>query len=76
MGKVNIKLDKLMKERGLSKNKICKFCDIQRSQLNKYINNDMTRVDLSILARMCDYLECNVEDLLEYQRDEQQNEKK
>lgn len=70
MGRVNIKLGELMKERGLSKNKVCKFCDIQRSQLNKYISNDMTRVDLSILARMCDYLECNVGDLLEYQRDE------
>lgn len=68
MGKVNIKLGELMRERGLSKNKVCKSCDIQRSQLNRYINNDMARVDLSILARLCDYLECDVADLLGYEK--------
>ncbi len=69
MGKVKIKLGTLITERGISKNKICKYCDMQRTQLNRYINNQMDRVDLTILSRLCDYLECEVSDILEYVKD-------
>lgn len=68
MGHVEIKLKEMMEDKGISKTKICKHCDIQRAQLNKYMNNDMDRVDLSILARFCAYLECEVHDLLEYKK--------
>lgn len=66
MGTVRIRLETLLKEKGVSKNKICKHCDMQRTQLNKYVNNQMDRVDLAILARLCDYLDCDVSDILEY----------
>lgn len=39
MGQVIIKLDSLLKSKGVSKNKVCKYCDMQRTQLNRYINN-------------------------------------
>lgn len=66
MGHVEIKLGPLIKSKGISKNKICKNCDMQRTQLNKYINNEMERVDLSILSRLCHYLGCEVSEILEY----------
>jgi len=69
MGEVKIKLGTLITEKGISKNKICKHCDMQRTQLNRYINNQMDRVDLTILSRLCDYLECEVSDILEYVKD-------
>lgn len=68
MGEVIIKLDALLKAKGVSKNKICKYCDMQRTQLNRYINNEMDRVDLNILARLCEYLDCEVSDILEYRK--------
>lgn len=69
MGCVEIKLGVLLAERGISKNRICKYCDMQRTQLNRYINNEMERVDLAVLARLCEYLECNVSDILEYKKE-------
>lgn len=69
MGKVIIKLDKLLETKGISKNKICKHCDMQRTQLNRYYNNEMDRIDLNILARLCDYLNCEISDILEYKKD-------
>lgn len=66
MGRIEIVLGTYLKDNGISKNKICKHCDMQRTQLNKYINNEMERVDLAILARLCDYLKCEVSDILEY----------
>lgn len=69
MGYVEIKLEALLKDKSISKNKICKYCDMQRTQLNKYCHNEMDRVDLSILARLCEYIDCSIEDILEYKKD-------
>lgn len=69
MSRVEIVLGTYLKDHSISKNKICKHCDMQRTQLNKYVNNQMERVDLAILARLCDYLECDVSDILEYKKD-------
>ncbi|MDO4326149.1 MAG: helix-turn-helix transcriptional regulator [bacterium] len=66
MGHIEIKLEELLKVRGISKNKICKHCDMQRTQLNKYCTNQMERVGLAILARLCEYIDCSVSDILEY----------
>lgn len=68
MSHIEIKLDALLKARGISKNKICKYCDMQRTQLNKYCNNEIERFDLNILARLCEYIGCDVQDILEYKK--------
>ena len=39
---------------------------MQRSQLNAYCNNTITRLDIAVLARLCTVLECRIEDLLEF----------
>lgn len=69
MSRVEIKLESFLRSKGISKNKVCKYCDMQRTQLNKYCHNEMERVDLAILARLCNYLECEISDILEYQKD-------
>ncbi len=61
-----IHLGKLLKEAGLSKNKFCQRAELQRSQLNGYINNTITRLDIDVLIRICDTLDCSLSDLLEY----------
>ena len=65
-GKIIITLDKYRKERNISKYKIIKNCDVSATQLNSYCNNKITRIDLPVVARICDYLNCSVSDILEY----------
>jgi len=65
-GTIVIHLDKLLKEAGFSKNKFCQRAELQRSQLNGYLTNTITRLDTDVLARMCDTLNCSISDLLEY----------
>lgn len=65
-GYVKIKLDELIKDRGISKNKLSHWAEMQRSQINQYCNNDITRLDTAVLARICATLNCRIEDLLEY----------
>lgn len=65
-GYIKIKLDQLIKERGLSKNKVEHRAEMQRTQLNQYCNNTVTRLDTAVLARLCTALDCKIEDLLEF----------
>ena len=65
-GSIKIHLDQLLKESGLSKNKFCQKAEIQRSQLNGYTNNTITRLDTDVLVRICKTLNCSISDLLEY----------
>ncbi len=65
-GKIKIKLGELLEKHELSRNKFAKFAEMERTQLNRYINNDVAMVDLDVLARMCSVLECPISDILEY----------
>lgn len=65
-GTIKIKLNELLEMNGLSKNKLAHRAEMQRSQLNAYCNNTITRLDTAVLARLCTVLECRIEDLLEF----------
>ena len=65
-GTVRIKLDQLLKASGLSKNKFSQRAEMQRTQLNNYCKNEVTRLDIDVLARICTVLNCSIADLLEY----------
>lgn len=65
-GTIEIHLDKLLQESGMSKNKFCQRAEMQRAQMNGYLNNTITRLDTDVLIRICDTLNCSISDLLEY----------
>lgn len=65
-GKIKIKLDELIKQKGISKNRLSHKAEMQRTQLNNYCNNKITRLDTDVLARLCSALDCKIEDLLEF----------
>lgn len=65
-GSIRIKLDELIKRSGMSKNKLSHRAEMQRSQINNYCNNNITRLDTDVLARICTVLECEIGDLLEF----------
>ena len=65
-GKIIIKLDEMIKKSGISKNKLSHRAEMQRTQLNNYCNNKVTRLDTDVLARICAVLDCKIEDILEY----------
>ena len=61
---VYIDLERLLKEKNVSKNKVCEACKLQRTQLNNYCKNKVSRIDLAILARLCEFLDCTLNDIL------------
>lgn len=69
MGRIVIHLDGLLKEKGLSKNKFAQRAELQRTQLNRYIRNEVVLLNIDVLARMCSVLGCGIDELLEYIED-------
>lgn len=65
-GKVYFTLDEYRIERGISKNQIVINANVQRTQLQNYCKNKVTRVDLPVLARICCYLGCSIGDIMRY----------
>ena len=65
-GTIHIRLDQIIKERGISKNKLSQRAEMQRTQLNNYCNNTISRLDIDVLGRLCTVLECEIGDLLEF----------
>ena len=65
-GTVKINLAKLIEKSGMSKNKLSHRAEMQRTQINHYCNNTVTRLDIDVLARLCTVLECEIGDLLEF----------
>ena len=65
-GHIRIHLDELIKQKGISKNKLSQRAEMQRTQVNRFCNNDITRLDISVLARLCCTLNCTISDLLEF----------
>lgn len=65
-GTIKIKLTEQLERTGLSKNMLSHRSEMQRSQINRYCNNTITRLDIDVLARLCTALDCNIEDLLEF----------
>jgi len=39
---------------------------MQRTQLKAYMKQDIVRVDLAVIARLCYALQCDISDLIEY----------
>ena len=69
-GYIEIHMKELLEKKGMSKNKLCQRAEIQRSQLNGYMNNTITRLDTDVLVRICYALDCTISELIEYHRPE------
>ena len=65
-GRIDVRLKELLEQSGLSKNKFCQRAEMQRTQLNHYYNNTVTRLDTDVLARICTVLRCDIGQLLRF----------
>lgn len=69
-GNLHLRINEILVERGISKNKICKELDIPRTNFNKYCRDGVTRLDTGLICKLCWYLDITVGDLIEYKHPE------
>ena len=65
-GTIRIKLADILKKQNISINKLAFRAEMQRFQIRNYCRNDIQRLDIAILSRLCYALNCDLTDLLEY----------
>ena len=69
-GKIVLRLDRMMVERRITLNELAERVGISNVNMSKIKNNKVTAIRFSTLAAICDVLECETGDILEYQKDE------
>ena len=69
MGKIVLRLDRVMVEHKISLNELAERVGISNVNLSKIKNNKVTAIRFSTLAAICEVLECNAGDILEYQKE-------
>ena len=62
------KLEDILKEKNLSINKVMRDTNTDFKVLKRLLSGELVRIDIFVLARLCDYLDCNISDIIEYVR--------
>lgn len=65
-GTLSLRIDEILKAKGISKNQICKDLDIPRTNFNRYCRNDFQRLDVGLICKLCSYLEVEIGELITY----------
>ena len=65
-GQFDFCLQEYCERNRVSKNRLMREAELQFAQLKCYYNNRIVRPDLTVLARICTVLNCNLSDILIY----------
>ena len=68
-GYIKINLKELLDKRGITRNKLTKAIGSTFPVIDKWYDGDVSRIDADILARICYVLDCQVQDILTYEKD-------
>ena len=63
-GKVHVVLDSYLKSHKISRSSLTRKTELQYSQILRYCRNDVQKLDLAILAKLCTVLDCEIDDIL------------
>lgn len=65
-GTLNLRINDILTQKGISKNQICKDLDIPRSNFNRYCRNEFQRLDVGLVCKLCYYLNVDISELITY----------
>lgn len=74
-GHLEIRLAELIEKKGLNRNKVSLKAAMNWRQVDRYCENDITRLDTFVLCKLCTALECEIQDLLVFVPAEKNQEK-
>lgn len=65
-GKIDVCLKELLDAKGLTRNYLAQASNTRFEVINKWYNNEIEKMDLDVLARICYVLNCSPEDIIRY----------
>lgn len=60
------KLEDILKKRNISINKLMRETNTDFKVLKRILSGELVRFDIFVIARLCDYLNCSIEEIIEY----------
>ena len=65
-GEYLFKLEDILKQKKISINKLMRDTNTDFKVLKRMITGELVRFDIFVVARLCDYLNCRITDIIEY----------
>lgn len=62
------KLEDVLKSKNISINKLMRDTDTDFKVIKRLMTGNLVKLDIFVIARLCDYLDCSMTDLVEYKR--------
>ncbi|MBO5048141.1 MAG: helix-turn-helix transcriptional regulator [Clostridia bacterium] len=67
---IRLVLNQYLDKKGITRYELSKRTGIRFQIVDNYYKNKVVRYDSDLLNRMCEALNCDITDLIEYQKDE------
>jgi len=62
------KLFKILENKGISQNKFMRETATEFSTMKNYATGNIQRIDIYVMDKWCNYLNCEFEDIIEYKK--------
>ncbi len=60
------KLENVLHTKKISINKLMRDTETDFKVIKRLMTGDLVRIDIIVLARLCNYLDCNLNDIIDY----------
>lgn len=70
LGNINIKLNDIMENRKISTYELSTKANVRFQTIKALRENTAKRIDFEVLKKLCFVLNCKVEDIIEYEKEE------
>ena len=67
---IRLKLDECMQKRNISRYELAKRTGTYYQIIDSYYKNKVARYDSYLLNKICEVLDCDISDIIEYVKDE------
>lgn len=67
---IRIKLCEILGREKMTRKKLAELTNVRPNTIGDLYNENIKRIDLDVLSRICHALHCDISDLLEYEEEE------
>ena len=68
---IRIKLCEVLGREKMTRKKLAELTNVRPNTIGDLYNENVKKIDLDLLSRICHTLHCDISDLLEYEEDEE-----